>query len=437
MFRVRVALFIPVVFVLLLYASLPMTRAKDTMARQQGRVLFQDDFSDNSAGWPTRNANVKYTLAKGTYTVQIQPTLKFAGIMMIPTTKDDYLTSDFEFSVDVSKVIVSTPTYCIMLVFNAQADYSGVYRYFICSNDHWYLWDTQGQIGSAPIDQPVDFTGSNPQTVGLRYEAGTYTMLLNGETIGQLDHETTINGWAGFGISHEKDGGGATITGTFDNFEVQSVEPPVQQVDTPTPTTPPSGEIFRDEFNNNDADWEVGNGQGYQSQIANGAYLIRLDTNYTNGRWDVAPGFNDWSKAPILTDSFEMQFDISSAKCRGNDCYVVLLFNVQQSYADYDVLYYDSNRGQWILYQKTLDSPLASGTVDHKMGNVFNGGTHTLRLQVQPTNLVLFQDDEQVVRIAYSLDINGSVGFGLGRETSDSPTTMIATFDNFIVRTLG
>ncbi|KAB2866607.1 MAG: hypothetical protein F9K46_01970 [Anaerolineae bacterium] len=88
------------------------------------------------------------------------------------------------------------------------------------------------------------------------------------------------------------------------------IPPMVEGQTIPTDVTSENLIIFQDDFADNSAAWEEAIGDTLNSQIAEGAYRITYIPSLDLTYWVVAPGYSDWSQAPVMSDPYELHFEV-------------------------------------------------------------------------------------------------------------------------------
>jgi hypothetical protein len=198
---------------------------------------------------------------------------------------------------------------------------------------------------------------------------------------------------------------------------------------------PAEGTVFEESFDRNNVDWEEAeisddeNGE-ILSVIDDGVYLIDY-APIVPGGWVVAPGFNDFSEAPIFEDGYIVRLEVDNVNARG-DYYIGLMLEVQEGYEGWIsfILYPD---GSWSVF----DNPsladqgelLASGSIDEVD---FERAGHTLGAVVVEGQIVFLVDDEVVEgSLVESVYNGGTIGMTVG--VLGEGDTVSAEFDNFVV----
>lgn len=187
--------------------------------------------------------------------------------------------------------------------------------------------------------------------------------------------------------------------------------------------------LFSDDFSSNQADWETAHIEGTFSDIVNGKYVIDYAAPTSGFGWFVAPGFTDWSHAPVVGGSYEVEIQISNISSTGN-IRLTLLLGVQPNYSDYTVINLFLPEGRWtsgtasaFYQQEGRFSP----------GDFFDNKGGTLTVSVQDQKVMVYLDHT----LSFSFNAPdlqmGSVGFGIGSVPGET-STIRAEFDNLQIR---
>jgi hypothetical protein len=197
--------------------------------------------------------------------------------------------------------------------------------------------------------------------------------------------------------------------------------------------------LYEETFDNNDKDWETNTDDDSVlfSDLVDGEYVIQYVTTESSYYWVVAPGFTDWTKAPIFDTPYQVTVDVSDVESSSDKYFLMVLFQGQANYECYDVLSFYPD-GQWLFYGCGYQL-VSSGTFDTAV-DFSDGNTHTVGLQVEAYRLNILLDDQVVSYPINGLQYpQGSVGFGIGldydsKEPEGQERTAEAHFDNVIVR---
>ena len=171
---------------------------------------------------------------------------------------------------------------------------------------------------------------------------------------------------------------------------------------------------FKETFYDNERDWETAdNTDGYTqyddlfSGFVDGQYVIRIENGSLG--WIVAPGFTDWSQAPIFEDSMSLSVTVASLEISSSDVGVSVYFNVQEYYAGFIgfSIYPD---GQYYVFGNSGE---IQGIVDDFAIDLLDGEPHVITVHASVSEYAFFVDDQEIVRTpSYGL-IEGTVGLGI------------------------
>ncbi len=204
-----------------------------------------------------------------------------------------------------------------------------------------------------------------------------------------------------------------------------TVPPTVTPLPTETPIPPtaipdssavePGTLLYNEDFNAVGG-WPTGSQDYAQIDISGGRMGLLLNDNH--GESALVGPVEDLANVPIFGDSYELRVTISDGTCDsfgGDDCVFYLVFGVQGDFAEYMALRYDLDNNSVGIYNQ--DEWLGGYNINNSAPNLFDGGLHTLRMQVDPDFMQLFVDDEQwIITRSYEFAPSGTVGVGLGRE---------------------
>lgn len=262
----------------------------------------------------------------------------------------------------------------------------------------------------------------------------------DGAVIGQLDPFMTFDviegpecasNFSWWHIETEGDIKGWIAEGT-DNYFVEPLGSPTKSID-PVQTNRTEDALFSDDFSSNAFDWETAQRNSLTSDIIDGKYVIRFTNAHESGYWLVAPGFRNWSKAPILNTPYEMQFDITNLRADDDAFYIAVLFDVGRGYLPFKRLLF--NNSEWLLVRWTgRREDLDWGPVD-TASDLLDGERHTISLRVEVDKYTLLIDGQVAAYIGSVDPIDGTIGLGLDRgDGFDSE--IYAEFDNLVVKPL-
>jgi hypothetical protein len=198
----------------------------------------------------------------------------------------------------------------------------------------------------------------------------------------------------------------------------------------------PGDVLYEETFDNNDRDWETNTEDDSVlfSDVVDGEYVIQYATTESSYYWVVAPGFTDWTLAPVFETPYQVTVEVSGVESSADTYFLMVLFQAQANYECYDTLSFYPN-GDWTFYGCGYQAR-SSGTFDTPV-DFRDGKTHTLGVQVLDYRLNILVDD-QVSSLSFDgLEYQqGSVGFGigLGDLAEAQERTAEAHFDNVIVR---
>jgi hypothetical protein len=162
--------------------------------------------------------------------------------------------------------------------------------------------------------------------------------------------------------------------------------------------------------------------------------VIQYATTESSYYWVVAPGFTDWTLAPVFETPYQVTVEVSGVESSADTYFLMVLFQSQANYECYDVLsVYGS--GQWAFYGCGYQAR-GGGQLETPV-DFEDGETHTLGVQVDDFRLNFLIDDQVISYPITGLEYQqGSVGFGigLGDLAEAQERTAEAHFDNVIVR---
>jgi Mg-chelatase subunit ChlD len=209
-------------------------------------------------------------------------------------------------------------------------------------------------------------------------------------------------------------------------------------ITTLIPLTDTRTVFFREQFYDNRADWETSQtGHAVTSVIRDGLYTVLAAVTDDFEYWVVAPGFTDWSKAPIFDSPYEVQFRFLDVKANSGGYGLVILFDVQHGYQPYKRLIINDN-GTWQLFRWTgVREKLAEGTLQDGAVDFADRHSHTVNLRVDTNEYTLFVDGREEASMPSFDPISGTVGFGVARGSAKSGDQITIRFDDLFVRSLG
>lgn len=201
----------------------------------------------------------------------------------------------------------------------------------------------------------------------------------------------------------------------------------------------PGDVLYEEVFDNNDKDWETNTDDEAVlfSDLVNGEYMIQYETTEANYFWVVAPGFTNWSAAPVFEPPYQVTVEVSDVESNSDAVFLMVLFQVQAEYQCYDSVSFYPN-GRWAFYGCDYQAR-GGGSFDTAV-DFRDGNTHTIGVQVDEYRLNLMIDDQIVSYPFQGLEYaQGSVGFGIGIDYDTSAPegqarTAEAFFDNVVVR---
>ncbi len=198
----------------------------------ESSIIFQDDFSDNTADWEeTSEATLSSQVYEGVYQIRYIPSsdltywvvaLGYSNWSLAPVMNHLY-----ELHFEVFNVYSSSPTYAIAVLFDVTQGYGTFKRLFIRNDGTWQLYRWSGQrelLGEGQLEGgAVNFEDGRVHKVVLRIDEANYTLSVDGEIKISISRIDPINGSIGFGM----DSGGALdglLYAEFDNVKVYSLE---------------------------------------------------------------------------------------------------------------------------------------------------------------------------------------------------------------------
>ncbi|MBZ0278682.1 MAG: SUMF1/EgtB/PvdO family nonheme iron enzyme, partial [Anaerolineae bacterium] len=196
--------------------------------------------------------------------------------------------------------------------------------------------------------------------------------------------------------------------------------------------------LYQDHFDDNQYRWEM---EAFDSTITSvirdGTLTIQAHVTDLFEYWVTAPGFGNWSYAPIFEEPYEAEFRILSAEGTRDGLGIALLFDVNPGYEPYKRLIINDN-GTWELYRWTgIRELLAAGTFSGGAIRFFDHHFHIIRLQIRTDRYVLIIDDAEVASMPSFGPISGTVGLGVARGNARTGDDITVRFDDLIVRSLG
>jgi hypothetical protein len=195
-----------------------------------------------------------------------------------------------------------------------------------------------------------------------------------------------------------------------------------------------SDALFEETFDNNDADWETADEPDVvTSNIEYGEYKMSYTpSDPTQNIWLVAPGFTDFSNAPIFEGSYTATVEVTSVNSESGNYFVGMIFQVQEGYDGY-LEFLINQDGRWTVSKGDLKEAetLADGELDEAVD--FTDGTHTITVTVSDGEFSFSIDDTEIDQTVEDDSFSeGTVGLvvGTGGEAGDHVS---ATFDNLVV----
>lgn len=193
-----------------------------------------------------------------------------------------------------------------------------------------------------------------------------------------------------------------------------------------------TGEIlFRENFNTNDYDWEVYEGEGVFSDIVDGVYVMSFEEAYEYTGWGVAPGFNNFELAPQFSPPYEWEMTVQNAQSSSGHLCVYMLYNMQENYDCDTILYCDSG---WVGYSTWASTTF--DTIETTTAIDLLDGSHQFLLRVEPDSVELSIDGETISTLTDVDNRTGSIGIGLSRDADSVVDEVSIEFDDIIVRTV-
>jgi hypothetical protein len=195
--------------------------------------------------------------------------------------------------------------------------------------------------------------------------------------------------------------------------------------------------LFRDHFYDNRVGWEESlSGYSVVSVIQNGLYTLDSVMTRDFEYWVIAPGFEDWSLAPVFTEPYEVEFRVLDVQSTSGGYGVAVLFDVQENYEPHKRLFINDD-GTWQLYRWSgVLELLAEGTLEGGAIDFADRRSHVITLRVDTEQYTLFVDGKDVLHIPGFDPIRGTVGFGVARGSANTGDRIVIRFDDLIVRGL-
>lgn len=226
-----------------------------------------------------------------------------------------------------------------------------------------------------------------------------------------------------------------TLFAIASTISKDEIPPMVEGQTIPTEVTSENPIIFQDDFVNNSADWEESVGNTLNSQVAEGAYRITYVPSSDLTYWVIAPGYSDWSQAPVMNNPYELHFEVFNVYSSSPTYAIAVLFDVTQGYGTFKRLFI-RNDGTWQLYRWSGQRELlGEGQLEGGAVNFEDGRVHEVVLRVDETNYTLSVDGEIKISISRIDPINGSIGFGMDSGGA-LDGLLYAEFDNLKVYSL-
>jgi hypothetical protein len=212
--------------------------------------------------------------------------------------------------------------------------------------------------------------------------------------------------------------------------------PPMLEGQTiPTSPFPESNILFQDDFSDNAASWEEASDVTLSSLVYDGVYQVRYSPSSDLTYWVIAPGYSDWSQAPVMNNPYELHFEVFNVYSSSPTYAIAVLFDVTQGYETFKRLFI-RNDGTWQLYRWSGQRELlGEGKLEGGAVNFEDGRVHEVVLRVDEANYTLSVDGEIKISISRIDPINGSIGFGMDSGGA-LDGLLYAEFDNLKVYSL-
>lgn len=396
--------------------ELPTMEPTEAPSPTPDPVIFRDDFSSTSSGWPSTNdldGSADYKDGGYEMTVKDVESGYWAG----PDLADQ---SNVTILVDATNIGTSTDN-----------DFGIVCRAQDAANQYLFLISTDGyavigkfkdgsfsNISSEEwVQTPAIYQGNVLNTIRADCVDNTFALYVNGELVATATDNDFSSGMVGLTVGSWKDTGVAVL---FDNFVVTENNIPVEMM-APSPSNSSGSALYFDDFSDNASGWD-----NYTSDDG------KIITDYYNGGYRI---FVD--EAKTYTYSFAYQYfedvivDVDATKIGGpDDNDFGIMCRVQD--ADNFYLLKISSDGYAIIAKYSGGDYTGLSSEQMEQSDSINTGSapNHLRAECVGTELYLYVND---ILAAYASDdefAGGDVGLYAG--TYDVPGTDIL-FDNFLV----
>lgn len=184
-------------------ASTSTPEISDTGPR---RVLFRDDFSDPTSGWPRESENPairRLGYEGGEYLIA-----RIAGSGSSPFVSTAVRFDDCWIELDARLSPPAQGAY-VYLDFRRQPN-GGRYSFVVDPNGHRFLlrrYDGQGGADLLPWTPAAAINGDTARNrLGVRVSGSDIVLLINGQEVGRTRDSTYAEGQIAFGVGHFQDG---------------------------------------------------------------------------------------------------------------------------------------------------------------------------------------------------------------------------------------
>lgn len=196
--------------------------------------------------------------------------------------------------------------------------------------------------------------------------------------------------------------------------------------------------LFHETFDSNDVDWETAD-----MQVENGEVLSKFQDSYylidfvppneNSTFWFVAPGFNEFHKAPIFSGDYRYTVELLYLESVSGNYGVGTLFQVQQGYAGF-MQFLVNHDGAWFVRRyDSLDSfeDLAEGQLDEAI-DLTQGARLSVTVKGNKFTFAVNEIEIDTV-VEDSTFTEGTIGF-IVATTAETGDKVYAEFDNAVVR---
>lgn len=195
------------------------------------------------------------------------------------------------------------------------------------------------------------------------------------------------------------------------------------------------GVLFEEDFSDNAADWETIENENSLATIEDGHFRIEINEGTDEV---VAPGFNDWTKAPIFSGNYEFEFTISNLENASNNYCIGAVFDVkeaQEAYKRFDIC----TDGIWRFHHienRDKATIFFEYQYEYRLSDLLDGRSYQIKVKIIDNDYEFYANDNFITAFTDYQPTNGSIGLALSPYEPDTKTTASVNFDNLIVRAL-